>query len=84
MIQTRLDNVCDSSEVGASVGIDDALGFGRCAGSKRDGEHVIFVVCVRVKPSPALGTLLGVVSKTLCYSLIILACMRAVEDVSIL
>jgi len=65
-VEARLDNVGESSEVAAAVGVDDTLRLGSRARSERDGNHVVFVVDRHgLQRRPPLGTCIAVVVKSL-------------------
>lgn len=70
IVQARLDDIGQTCQVGPSVCINDTLGSRSSPGSKRNGQHVIFVGALRVETFPALAALRLVILEALQDGLI--------------
>lgn len=84
VVQARLDDIGQTCQVGPSVCINDTLWTRSSPGSKRNGQHVIFIGALRLEAFPAFAALGLVILEALQDSLIKGATELAFSGVGIL
>lgn len=65
IIETRLDDVGQGSQVGTSVSVDNTLGTRSCSRGEGNSQHIILTPGLSMETCPALAALINVMLQTL-------------------